>query len=113
VIDLDFETMQAELEQYERGRLLRSLILSPQWTEVLNILEDYRDKARQDLIDLAPGDPTVPIVHAAVSAIDDLIPKLKQDVQHAVDIANQPSQDLLTFMATMRQTLDVKNQQSR
>ena len=60
--------LENQLDLYEKGRKLRKFVLDPDWEIVIQVLQDYRDKYRDALVALAPGDPQVPLAHAAASA---------------------------------------------
>lgn len=104
---VDFETIEEELALYERGRQLRVVHNTPAWETLVGVLEDYRDRALRQLVDLAPGDPTVPTTHAAASALDDLVAKFQQDINHAIDTAAEPSDELTAYLNGVIQSLDV------
>lgn len=109
-MDLDqnaLDQIENDLNTYERGRQLRPLVNSPLWEILVDSLESYRDNANQELVNLAPGDPTVPTVHAAVSAIYDLVAKFQQDVHAAVNFANNPSEELRKYLTGTRDANDV------
>lgn len=105
---VEFDQIENEFDLYERGRMLKQIVMSPAWSTVVEVLRDYRDKAVQELVNLAPGDPTVPTAHAAASALDDQFNKFQQDIQNAVDTAAKPSDELREYLLTARKSLDVK-----
>ena len=104
---LNLVDIQEELDLYEKGRMLRTIVSTPAWKLVIQALEDYRDKADQDLRDLPPGDPTVPTAHAAVSALDSVVAHFQQDINHAVDFAAKPSQEVSNYLKGAGRVLDV------
>ena len=108
---VEFETIERELELYDKGRMLRPLVISPAWEVIIQVLKDYKDAADDDLTDLAPGDPTVPYAHAAASALKDQFKKFQQDITNAVDFAANPSQDLIEYLNGARVSMDVLKQQ--
>jgi hypothetical protein len=108
---IDTDQVLIEYEQYEKGRKLRSLVGQPGWETVLQVLRDYRDKAKDDLIDLQPGDPTVPTAHAAASAVSQVVNYFEQDINNAIEIASHPSPELVEFITQTRDNLDVLKHQ--
>ena len=104
----DFSNIENDLELYDKGRQLRIVTTHPGWPTVIQVLKDYRDKAVQALIDLPPGDPSVPTVHAAASALDDQFVKFQQDIQHAIDAAENPSQEVVQYLSGVYKAADVK-----
>lgn len=106
--DIDLDALDIDLALYDKGRQLRVIVNTPAWETVIQTLEDYRDKAARQLIDLAPGDPVVPTVHAAASALDDLVAKFKQDIASALQAAAQPSDEVKEYLFGAREHLDVQ-----
>lgn len=92
------DILQSELELYELGRQLRLVVISPAWEILIDVLNQYREKAKDELMSLAPGDPTVPTVHAASSAVWDVVEKFQQDVMSAVDFAANPSREVVDYL---------------
>lgn len=78
-----------ELEMWENGRELQSIVNTRGWDIVLATLETYVAKANADLIGMAPGSPDVVTAHAAVSAANDLVNKFKQDIHAAVEASHR------------------------
>lgn len=102
-----FEDIEQELEVYERGRQLRLVYNTPAWETIIGALEDYRDKAKQELVDLPPGHPSVVTAHAAASALDDTVAKFKMDIANAVQTAATPSAELISYLSGAIQSMDV------
>ena len=105
---LDFSNIENDLALYEKGRDLRIVTTHPGWPTVLQALTDYRDKAIQSLVNLPPGDPTVPTVHAAASALDDQLAKFQQDIERAVEAAAHPSEEVTAYLTGAYKASDVK-----
>ena len=108
---IDTDQILIEYEQYEKGRRLKQIVSHPEWSTVMQVLKDYRDKAKDDLIDLQPGDPTVPTAHAAVSAINQVVGFFEQDINNAIETATNPSSELVDFLTRARENMDVLKQQ--
>jgi hypothetical protein len=106
--DADFSNIEGELELYNKGRELRTVVNHPGWNTVIQTLQDYRDKAVQTLVDLPPGDPTVPTVHAAASALDDQFVKFQQDIEKAIEFAANPSEEVTLWLKGAYKAADVK-----
>lgn len=104
---VEFDVIEEELATYERGRQLKTVHNTPAWETLIGVLEDYRDRALRQLVDLAPGDPTVPTAHAAASALDDMVAKFQQDINHAIDTAANPSPELTEYLNGAIEVLDV------
>lgn len=105
--NLNFEEIENELELYERGRQLRIVYGTPVWETIIGALEDYRDKAKQELINLPPGHSSVITTHAAASALDDAVVKFKMDIKNAVDTAAKPSVELTAYLTGVIENMDV------
>jgi len=116
-LQFTYEDIEAELDLYEKGRKLLRVTQSDAWEIIVETLKDYRDKTVQDLINLDPGDPSVPAAHAAASALDQLFYNFQQDVQKCVTVAAKPSQELSLYLSGALNALDVakamEDQQSR
>lgn len=104
----DLVQLESQLYLYEKGRKLRKFVLDPDWEIVLQVLQDYRDKTRDELIAMAPGDPNVSQAHAAASATNDVFVRFQEDINRTVDCAINPSDELKAYMHGVRQSLDVK-----
>ncbi len=104
---MNFEDVEQELEIYERGRQLRTVYNTPAWETIIGALEDYRDKAKQELVNLPPGHPAVVTAHAAASALDDTVAKFKMDIANAIETAAKPSAELTSYLTGVVQSLDV------
>jgi hypothetical protein len=105
--EADLAQLEAQLDLYEKGRRLRTLVHSPEWEIVTQTLQDYRDKARDALIALPPGDPSVLQAHAAASATNDVFTMFQQDINSAVDFAVNPPEELRNHIFGIRKALDV------
>ena len=106
--DLNFEEIQEELDLYEKGMMLRTVVKTPVWEIIVQVLSDYKDNAVQQLVNLPPGDPTVPCAHAAASALDDQLAKFQQDVSAAIESATNPSPELRAYLSGATEALDVQ-----
>lgn len=104
---VEFDEIKDELTLYEQGRQLRLVYGTPAWETILGALEDYREKALKQLVDLPPGDPTVPTAHAAASALDDMVAKFKMDIANAIDTAAHPSKELTAYLTGVLDSMDV------
>lgn len=78
-----------EIRMYMVGRELAHIVDLPGWQVALEMLAGYANKASEDLIRMAPGDPRVPNTHAAASALADLYRKFIQDVANAVEMSDK------------------------
>ena len=105
--------LEAQLELYEKGRHLRVVTTHPGWQTVLQVLRDYRNTAVQALVDLPPGDPTVPTVHAAASALDDQFVKFQQDINSAIYAVEHPTDEVIQALNGVRRALDVTGTMER
>jgi hypothetical protein len=104
----DYDQLERQLDLYEKGRRLRTLTNSPDWELVVQTLQDYRDKYRDALIALPPGDPRVPLAHAAASSSNDIFTYFMGDIQAAVDFTNNPPDEVVASIRGIRRALDVK-----
>jgi hypothetical protein len=102
----DLAQIENQLDLYEKGRKLRKFVLDPDWDIVMQILQDYRDKARDQLIALPPGDPNVSQAHAAASATNDVFTLFQQDIKAAVDFANRPPEELRNHIFGIRKAIE-------
>jgi hypothetical protein len=103
----ELSELEAQISLYEKGRALRIVTTHPGWETVIQVLRDYRDKAVQALVDLPPGDPTVPTVHAAASALDDQFVKFQQDISAAIEAAANPSEEVVAWLSGAYKAADV------
>lgn len=110
---MDQEQLEQDIEVYERGRLLRSIVITPAWDVIIDTLRTYKDVAVSDLLSLAPGDVTVPTAHAAAAALTEQFDKFQQDIKNAVDFAAQPSDELRNYLISARDRLDVLKMQGQ
>ena len=85
------------------------LVHSPEWEIVVQVLQDYRDKARDALIHLPPGDPNAMLAHAAASATNDVFERFQEDIKNAVYAAEHPSDELRDYIFGVRKDMDVKS----
>lgn len=88
------EEETAEIQGWELGSALSQLVESPGWPVALKMLSDYANKAMDDLLRLAPGDPAVPQAHAAASALRGLYTNFIHDVDAAVQNTGKAPQAL-------------------
>lgn len=108
IADPEQDAIQLEnhLDLYEKGRKLRKFVLDPDWEIVTQVLQDYRDKYRDALVALAPGDPQVPLAHAAASASNDLFDHFNKSINDAVDFANKPPEELKQAIHGIRRAVE-------
>lgn len=108
IADPEQDAIQLEnyLDLYEKGRKLRKFVLDPDWELVTQVLQDYRDKYRDALVALAPGDPQVPLAHAAASASNDLFEYFTKSINDAVDFANKPPEELKSAIHGIRHAVE-------
>lgn len=99
--------LMSELDLYEKGKRLHRVVNSPDWELIVQILEDYRDKAVADLVHLLPGDPHVVCSHAAASCATQIVENFQNDVNSAVQSATKPSQELIKYLNGVREASDV------
>ena len=97
-----------ELRLFETGRQLRAVVNTSAWEIVIDTLKSYKDQAIEDLVNLVPGDPTVPTAHAAASALSQQFINFQRDINNALDFAANPSSDLQDYLAGVRQDSDVQ-----
>ena len=83
------EDDRAELDLWENGRELQSIVNTRGFELLLGMLQAYEDGANLQLKLLPPGDPSVITAHAAVSALFDLNVKLKQDINAALEASHK------------------------
>lgn len=107
---MDDQQIEQDLELYELGRQLRSVINSPGWEVIMLTIQQYVAETTEALLALPPGDPEVPTAHAAASALKDFLHKFRQDIKRAVDFANEPSEDLREYLTGVRRANDVQAQ---
>ena len=98
--------LETQLDLYEKGRKLRKFVLDPDWEIVIQVLQDYRDKYRDALVALAPGDPQVPLAHAAASASNDIFSYFTKSINDAVDFSNQPPEELTGAIHGIRRAVE-------
>lgn len=108
VPDPEQDAIQLEnnLDLYEKGRRLRKFVLDPDWELVVQVLQDYRDKYRDALVALAPGDSQVPLAHAAASASNDIFDYFNKSINDAVDFANKPPEELKQAIHGIRRAVE-------
>lgn len=108
IADPEQDAIQLEnhLDLYEKGRKLRKFVLDPDWELVVQVLQDYRDKYRDALVNLAPGDPQVSLAHAAASASNDIFDYFNKSINDAVDFANNPPEELKTAIHSIRRAVE-------
>jgi hypothetical protein len=104
----DYDELDRQLDLYEKGRRLRTLTNSPDWELVTQTLQDYRDKYRDALIALPPGDPQVPLAHAAASSSNDIYTYFLQDINLAVEFATHPPDAVVDSIRGIRRASDVQ-----
>lgn len=102
----DLIQLENGLDLYEKGRKLRKFVLDPDWELVVQVLRDYRDKYRDALVALPPGDNQVPLAHAASSASNDLFEYFQQSINAAVDYANKPPEELKNHIHGIRKAVE-------
>jgi hypothetical protein len=78
-----------ELDLWEKGRELQSIVNTRGFEIVLAVLQQYVDLTNQTLIEMSPGDPDVIPAHAAASALYDLNIKFRQDINAAVEASHR------------------------
>lgn len=98
--------LENQLDLYEKGRKLRKFVLDPDWEIVIQVLQDYRDKYRDALVSLAPGDPQVPLAHAAASASNDIFEYFTKSINDAVDFSNKPPGELKSAIHEIRRAVE-------
>ena len=98
--------LETQLDLYEKGRKLRKFVLDPDWEIVIQVLQDYRDKYRDALVALAPGDPQVPLAHAAASASNDIFSYFTKSINDAVDFSNEPPKELKGAIHGIRRAVE-------
>ena len=98
--------LETQLDLYEKGRKLRKFVLDPDWEIVIQVLQDYRDKYRDALVALAPGDPQVPLAHAAASASNDIFSYFTKSINDAVDFSNKPPEELKGAIHGIRKAVE-------
>ena len=105
----DFVYPQAEqdLQWYEFGRKMRGFVLSPYWKDLTDFIDTYVDDVDGQLRVIPPGDPTVIASQAALYALNEFATKFKEDVEKAVAYADNPSVELKTYIAGVRNSSDV------
>jgi hypothetical protein len=79
----------------------------------MQVLIDYRDKYRDALVALAPGDKQVPLAHAAASASNDIFDYFQKSINDAVDFANQPPSELRDHIHGIRRAVEQAQDGSR
>ena len=105
--EISLEQFEQQLEVFEKGRALARFVNDVNWETVLQVLQDYRDNARDALIALPPGDPQVPLAHAAASATHEVFRNFQEDISRAVDFAQNPPAEFKQRMLGVRDSLDV------
>jgi hypothetical protein len=99
--------LDSDLRLYKTGVELRPLVNSRNWETVLEVIQQYVDDIDQQVRSIPPGDPTVVAAHASLYALNDFAVKFKQDIERAVDFANQPNDEVRNYLFGVRDALDV------
>lgn len=89
--ELTLEELQ-EIELFRRGQQLSSVVNTEAWVILTDTLKSYSDAAVEELLRLAPGDPTVLTAHAAASALVQQNKLFIEDIDRAVEAAQAPPQ---------------------
>ena len=103
----DLNELDGQLDQYEKGRKLRKFVQDPDWELVVQVLRDYYENANDALNDLPPGHPRVMEAHAASSATKQVYVRFQEDINSAVNFANNPPEELKNRIFGIRKSLDV------
>lgn len=98
------EEEAAEIQLWQKGKALAQQVQSFGWNVVEEMIHDYVQNATEQLLNLAPGDPTVLQAHAAASALADFERKLRQDVATAVEAARTIPAAVKSGIRTIRGT---------
>jgi hypothetical protein len=96
------EDDRAELDLWEKGRELQSIVNTRGFEIILDTLQSYVDNANDSLIRLAPGDPAVITAHAAVSAASQLVNYFKEDINAAVEASHKSPNALKRAVAGLQ-----------
>lgn len=83
------EEEKAEIDLHQKGRALAQVVNFYGWEVALEMIQSYVTGSVSALVNLAPGDPTVPTAHAAASAMNDFYIKFVQDVQIAIEASSK------------------------
>jgi len=104
---VSLEQFEEQLDIFEKGRALSRFVNDHNWSTVVQVLQDYRDAARDALIALPPGDPNVLLAHAAASATNEVFRLFQEDIERIVDFAQHPPPEFVSRMRGVRDSLDV------
>ena len=99
--------LENDLLLYQKGIELRPLVNSPNWETVLEVIQSYVEDIDQQVRIIQPGDQSVIAAQAALYALNDFARKFKQDIERAVDFANQPNDEVRNYLFGVRDALDV------
>ena len=105
---VDYDQIEDELDLYERGRLLKTTIHTVGWPEVLEVVKSYLDDMDAQLKAIPVGDPSIIAAHAGVHVMSKFYQFFQEDIDNAIKMADNPSPELLEYIASARRKFDVK-----
>lgn len=81
----------AEIELWEKGRLLAQLVGTPAWDVVLEMLASYTANSLRDLAKTSPADDQhVKAMHSIAYSAQSIYNNFIEDVQAAIEAAKKP-----------------------
>jgi hypothetical protein len=101
------DQVENDLSLFELGRQLRMIVNTPAWEIVLDTLNSYVEDADKQVRKMLPGSPEVMAAQAALYALDNLSTKFKEDIERAVNFANNPSDEVKQYINGTRDANDV------
>ena len=93
---------RAELDLWEKGRELQSIVNTRGYEIILDTLKNYVAQANEALVSLVPGDPGVVTAHAAVSGASQLVYYFQQDINAAVEASHRSPSALKRAVAGLQ-----------
>jgi hypothetical protein len=105
---IDYDQIEPELNLYERGRMLRTTINTPGWETVLETIHSYVEDIDRQMRAIPVGDPSVVPSHAALFALDKFETYFKQDISNAIEVSENPSEDLQHYLIESKDRFDVR-----
>jgi hypothetical protein len=102
-----YPNLDQDIATYEFGSKARSIVVSPTWPYLLEVIDSYVQDMDDQVRNLIPGDPSVVASQAALYALHQFAAKFKIDLENAVDFAANPPEDFMRALVEVRDASDV------